>query len=67
MKITIRDRETREEIIDTDRLMNEADMERYCDFEDIAIQGDGTLIICNKCGDFGYLDKGKYLIIMDAT
>jgi hypothetical protein len=31
-------------------------------FEAIAIQVDGTAIICDKCGNFGYIDSSRYKI-----
>lgn len=60
MKLIIINKETKQRIKDEDLLMALASMEKYCDFEDIGVQGDGTPVIFNKCGGFGYLDSNVY-------
>lgn len=51
---------TGHDVTDEAELMELAGMERYCKFEDIGIQGDGTPVVFNKCGDFGYLNTEVY-------
>lgn len=45
---------------DQDALMDAAGIDRGMRFEDYAMQSDGTLIVCDKCGNFGYLDYKRY-------
>jgi len=53
---------------DTDLLMKESGQDRLMRFEDFAIQSDGTLIVCDKCGNFGYLNQSRFeLKIMTET
>jgi hypothetical protein len=59
-----------------DKLTNqEANMERialsedwakrliYCDMEGFAIQEDGSLILCDECGQFAYCPSNRFKII----
>ena len=51
-----------------DFLMKLSGQDPAMGFEDIAVQSDGTVIICDKCGNFGYLDSNRYeLKIMTET
>lgn len=34
----------------------------YCDMEGFAIQSDGTIILCDECGKFGYPPKGLFRV-----
>jgi hypothetical protein len=46
-----------------DRIMHNTGLVIYgCDFEEIGLQSDGTIIICNKCGQFEYIDSNLYSI-----
>ena len=47
--------------------MTYAEMDHYCDFEDIGMQGDGTPVVFNKCGDFGYLDSNIYRVDIELS
>ena len=55
-KIAVIDKTTNRKITAEDFLMKEADMADYYNFEDIGMQRDGTPIVFDKCGNFGYLD-----------
>jgi len=59
-KIAIVNKNTNEKITDEELLIKEAGINNYCNFEDIGMQGDGTPVVFNKCGDFGYLNPDKY-------
>jgi len=59
-KIAVIDKTTNRKITAEDFLMKEADMVDYCGFEDIGMQEDGTPIVFDKCGNFGYLNPDKY-------
>ena len=61
-KIATVNKNTNEKVTDEKFLMEEAGMADYCGFEDIGMQGDGTPIVFDKCGNFGYLDANKYEI-----
>lgn len=60
-KLYITNKETGE-LVSDDNLMEQAGMDSYCGFEAAGIQDDGTPVVFNKCGDFGYLDPDKYII-----
>ena len=62
MRLKIVKIETGQEIKNEDLLMAYAEMDHYCGFEDIGIQSDGTPVVFNKCGDFGYLDRNIYRV-----
>jgi hypothetical protein len=48
--------------------MKETGQDRLMRFEDFGIQSDGTLIVCDKCGNFGYLNQSRFeLKIMTET
>lgn len=59
LKIEIIDKDTGKALTE-DELLSAADIEPRFVFEDIAIQSDGVLIVCDKCGHFGYLDDNIY-------
>ena len=67
MKLTLRifDSQTSNYIEDSDQLMELAGLDSRMGFEAIAIQDDGTAIICDRCGNFGYLDSSRYRIKCD--
>lgn len=48
--------------IDTDDLMRECGLDPAYRYEDIGLQGDGTIVIFDKCGNFGYVDSDKYFL-----
>lgn len=53
---------------DTDLLMKESGQDPRMRFEDFAIQSDGSLIVCDKCGNFSYLNQSRFeLKIMTET
>jgi len=57
--------ETGKEVTDEKFLMREAGLDYVYGFEDIGIQGDGTPIVFDKCGNYGYLSYAKYKIVME--
>ncbi len=64
-KMIVFDRETGKEISDEDELMKMAKLHAGMGFEDIGIQRDGTPVVFDKCGNFGYLDINKVRITLD--
>ena len=62
MRLKVIKIDTGQEITNEDLLMTYAEMDHYCDFEDIGMQGDGNPVVFNKCGDFGYLDSNIYRV-----
>src|SRR3990170_8393745 len=36
----------------------------YCDMEGFAVQDDGTLILCDECGQFAYCPQGRFKVEM---
>lgn len=65
MNIEIWDRETKTIILDFDQIMSDAGLV-HGKFEDIAVQRDGTIIVCDKCGKFGYIDESKYTVLFNG-
>ena len=64
--LQIFDSQTGKYITNGVQLMELAGMDSRMGFESIAIQDDGTAIICDKCGNFGYLDSVQYSIALRA-
>lgn len=58
--MVIVDAETGERIKDHEELMRISGQDPRMGFEAVAIQDDGAAIICDKCGNFGYLDPKRY-------
>lgn len=48
------------EVLSGDDLMRSVNLDPCMRFEAIAVQDDGTPIICDNCGNFGYVDTNKY-------
>lgn len=63
--LIIFDKETGKEFTDQAELMKCAGLDARMDFEDIGIQRDGTPVVFDKCGNFGYLDSNKFRITID--
>ena len=61
-QVTLRvfDNQTGKYVTNGVQLMELAGMDSRMGFEAIAIQDDGTAIICDKCGNFGYIDPSRY-------
>ncbi len=66
MKITfrIKDRSTGEYQEDGDLIMNKSGLDSRLGFEDIGVQSDGSPVIFDKCGNFGYLSDEFEMVIM---
>lgn len=62
MVMRIYDIENEEYIEDVRKLMTISGQDPRSRFEAVAIQDDGTPIVCDRCGNFGYLDPEKYLM-----
>ena len=62
MIMRIYDIENKEYIEDGDTLMRVSGQDPRMGFESVAVQGDGTPIVCDQCGNFGYLDPNKYQV-----
>lgn len=69
MKICLRIKvvETGEYTEDYDSMMNDSGLDSRMGYEDIGLQGDGTGVIFDKCGKFGYLSDKYELVIMSDT
>lgn len=49
----------------TEYLMQEANLNQSAKFESVGMQADGTPVVFDKCGNFGYLDPQKMAIIIE--
>ena len=67
MKITIVCAETKQEITDNNFLMTEAGLHPGMKFEGVGIQDDGTPVVFDRCGTFGYLDSNKYHAVINLN
>ena len=38
----------------------------YCDMEGFAVEEDGTLIVCDECGNYAYPPAGRFEIRWDS-
>lgn len=65
MKLLIFDRETGNECTDQENFMELAGLDTAMGFEDIGIQRDGTPVVFDKCGNFGYLDPSMFRVTFD--
>lgn len=45
-------------------LMRQVGLDPRMGFEEIALQADGTPIVCDRCGNFGYLDTKRFSVKM---
>ena len=59
MNIKIWDVINKEFVTNEKELMDYAGFE-YQKFEDIGVQGDGTPVVFDTCGNFGYLDPQRF-------
>lgn len=50
------------EATDKDALMEQADLDVKMGFEEFGLQSDGTIVVFDRCGNFGYLDARIYEI-----
>ena len=49
---------------DENWLMEIGKLDPRMGFESVGLQADGTAIVCDKCGNFGYLDDSKVKLII---
>lgn len=63
LSFIVRLKETGEVTEDYDAMMDDSDLDKRCGFEDVGIQSDGTPVIFNKCGYFGYLSEMYELVV----
>ena len=62
-KLILLDKKTGSEMTDEEAIMTEGGLDVHgCGFEDFALQSDGTIVVMDKCGNFGYLDLDKYKV-----
>ena len=52
---------------DFDSMMNKSYLDSRMGFEDIGIQSDGTAVIFDKCGSFGYLSDEFEMVFMGQS
>ena len=64
MLIRIWDKELKQVVNDCENLMETAGLDKRMGYEAIGVQDDGTPVVFDKCGNFGYLDPGKYQVII---
>lgn len=64
--IKILRREDKVFITDEDVLMKLAGLDTRMGYEDVGLQGDGTPVVFDKCGNFGYLDPEIYYAVFIA-
>jgi len=57
-------KETGIEVTDGDMLLALADVDGGCKFESVGIQSNGTPVVFDKCGNFGYLDYQNFEVII---
>lgn len=67
MRMYIIDVETGAAVSVKNRLMTEAGLDWRMGFEDFGLQSDGTPVIFDRCGNFGYLDGNKYHVVVDMS
>jgi hypothetical protein len=60
-------RETLSRVVDTNLLMTLAGLDLGMGYEDVGIQSDGSPVVFDKCGNFGYLDPERYRFIFDSS
>ena len=65
-RLSLKFRATLETIVDFDQVMIDAGLEPRLGFDDFGMQSDGSIIICDKCGNFGYLDEEKYCVYVSC-
>ena len=62
IRIRIFDKETKTYVQEhEDFLMKQAGLNPRIKFESVAIQENGSLIVCDSCGNFGYLDTDRFI------
>ena len=66
MKMQVVVNKTGERITDEKLLMELAGLLDHLGFEDIGIMADGSPVVFDRCGSFGYLDPDIYNIYMEA-
>jgi hypothetical protein len=67
--IKIYDMETGSFIDDEKLLMELAGLETYNRYEAIGVQDDGTPVVFDRCGNFGYLNPSVYraVVVLEQT
>ena len=64
MLIQIWDKERMQVVDDSEYLMETAGLDKRMGYESVGVQDDGTPVVFDRCGNFGYLDHGKYRVII---
>jgi len=58
--IKILDKENMQSVTDPKILMELAGFDWRMGYEAVGVQDDGTPVVFDKCGNFGYLDSARY-------
>ena len=64
LSFRVKDKGTGDFTEDYDHMMGLSGLDPRLGFEDIGIQSDGTAVIFDKCGKFGYLSSAFELVVM---
>ena len=64
-KILVVERKSGLAIKNKEYLMQEAHLMTGARFEAVGIQDDGTPVVFDRCGNFGYLDSKKVKIVIE--
>ena len=51
-------------VTDESYLMKKAGLDERMGYEGIGLQEDGTPVVFDKCGNFGYLDIGEFVVLV---
>ena len=64
-KMAVLEKKSKLIIKNEEYLMQEASLDYRMGFEAIGLQDDGTPVVFDRCGNFGYLDPKKVSIIVE--
>ena len=67
MRMVIWSREEKRVVYSPSELMALAGLDPSSKYEAVGVQDDGTPVVFNKCGGFGYLDPNLYRLLIDLT
>ena len=63
MTIKIWDKENQEFVTSKTELCDHAGFGVGQKYEEVGVQGDGTPVVFDKCGNFGYLDATRFVAV----
>ena len=67
MLMKIWDREEKRFVDSQDELMKLVGFDVRIGYEAIGLQDDGTPVVFDKCGNFGYLDPQRFRCVVDLS